>query len=105
MSAQVFHGGDVRDGLPLAEGVNTGGSSDLRGTVIDILQSVLSYLGLIALVVIVIAGIYLVVGGASDNSRQVAIKVILYTFVGFLVILIASAFVAFVISAGTGGIE
>ena len=100
--AAEFTGGNVESGLAAAEGIRVGGNSDLRATVVTVMQAVLSLMGIIAVLVIVIAGIMLVVGGGSDESRQKTLKIIIYTLVGLIVILLASAFVAFVIDVGTG---
>ena len=100
--AAEFTGGDVESGLAAAEGIRVGGNSDLRSTVVTVIQAILSLMGIIAVLVIVIAGIMLVVGGGSDESRQKTLKIIIYTLVGLIVILLASAFVAFVIDVGTG---
>jgi len=100
-TAGVFSGGDADIGA--AESINVGGNSDLRATAIGIIEAVLSLMGVIAVLVIVIAGIMLVVGGGSDESRQKTLKIILYTIIGLVVILLASALVAFFIDVGSGG--
>lgn len=101
-AAQVFFGGDVQDGIPAASNIRTGGNSSFRATVLAILFEVLSYMGLAAVVVIVIAGIYMVVGLGSDDSRDRAQKTIIYTLVGLLVIILSSAFVAFLLETANG---
>lgn len=95
-AAAVFSGlGD--EGLGDASGIRTGGTGNLRASVWFILTKILSYMGLAAVVVIVIAGIFLIVGGGSDESRQKALKIVMYTLIGLIVILLASAFVRFII--------
>lgn len=92
--AQKFGGGDVQSGLPVANGVNTGSASnDVRTSVIGILGEVLGYVALTAVVVVIIAGIYLVVGFGSEDSQQRARKIILYTIIGLIVILAARGLV------------
>jgi type IV secretory pathway VirB2 component (pilin) len=95
-AASVWSGGG--EGLGDAEGINTGGSGNLRESIWTILERVLSYMGLAAVIVIVIAGIYLLVGGGADESRQKAIKIVLYTIIGIIVIMLASAFVHFIVN-------
>ena len=73
------------------------GNLDIRTAVIDVLNTVLSFLALIAVVVIVIAGIRLVVGGADDGQREKARNAILWAIVGLIVVLLASAIVNFVL--------
>jgi len=94
-AASVWSGGD--EGLGDAAAIETGGSGDLRQSIWTIVERVLTYMGIAAVIVIVIAGIYLIVGGGSDESRQKAIKIVLYTVIGLLVILLASAFVHFIV--------
>ncbi|MDD3896524.1 MAG: hypothetical protein PHU04_01590 [Candidatus Peribacteraceae bacterium] len=95
-AAAVWSGSDD-EGLGDAGGIETGGSGDLRGSIWSIVESVLSYMGIAAVLVIVIAGIYLIVGSGSDDARSKAIKIVLYTIIGILVILLASAFVHFIV--------
>jgi type IV secretory pathway VirB2 component (pilin) len=97
-SAQVWGGNSM--GVEDAEDINTGGNADLRETATTLLFDVISYIGLIAVVVIVIAGIYLIVGGGSEESRSRIIKVVIYTAVGMIVIVLASAIVTFIINFG-----
>ena len=75
-----------------------GSAGDVRTTIVDTLITVLSYVGLAAVVTIVIAGILLIVGAGSDNSRDRAKNIIIYTAVGLIVLLLASAIVGFFIS-------
>ena len=82
-----------------AEIQGTGGAvseESVRRTVTDLLINVVSFVGLIAVVMIVISGIILVVAGSSDQSRERAKKMIIYTVVGITVIALASAFVLFI---------
>lgn len=76
----------------------SGDADGVRTSVRDILITILSYVGLAAVVTIVIAGILLIVGAGSDNSRDRAKNIIIYTSVGLLVLLFASAIVGFFIS-------
>ncbi|MFH0770330.1 MAG: TrbC/VirB2 family protein [Candidatus Peregrinibacteria bacterium] len=74
------------------------GHTNIRGTVENMLLTILSYVALAAVVVIVIAGIMLVVGLGSDESKDKAKKIILYAIVGMILILLATAIVELVIS-------
>ena len=73
-----------------------GSTEEVRRTVTDILINVVSFVGLIAVVMIVIAGIILVAAGSNDQARERAKKMIIYTVVGIIVIALASAFVLFI---------
>ncbi|PIR53714.1 hypothetical protein COU75_04580 [Candidatus Peregrinibacteria bacterium CG10_big_fil_rev_8_21_14_0_10_42_8] len=77
---------------------NTGGT-DLRTTVLAILQGILNFMALAAVVVIVIAGIILVVSGGEESSKDKAKRIIFYAILGLLVIALASAIVGFINSA------
>lgn len=73
-----------------------GGPGDLRQAIIDVLNAVLMFLGIIAVVVIVIAGIRLIIGGADEGQREKARNAILYAVIGLIVVFLASAIVNFV---------
>ena len=68
----------------------------IRTTVLDIIQDVLSFMALVAVVVIIIAGIRLVVGGADEQQREKARNTVLYAVIGLILILLAQAIVGFV---------
>jgi hypothetical protein len=77
------------------------GGTDLRATVLAILQGILNFMALAAVVVIVIAGIILVVSGGEEASKDRAKRIIFYAIVGLLVIAFASAIVGFINAAVT----
>jgi len=76
-----------------------GGSSDLRQTIIKIIKEVLLFMALIAVVVIVIAGIRLVVSQGEQEQIEKSKKTIIYAIIGLIVILLATAIVKFVETA------
>jgi len=87
------------------------GNTDVRTTTIHIVQKILAYMALVAVVVIVIAGIYLVTSVGNDEAKEKAKKIILYAVVGLIVILLSEAVVTVIIGfdngsilGGTGGI-
>jgi len=81
----------------------SGGTEGIRTIIIDIVTELLTFVALIATVVIIIAGIYLVAGAGSDSSKERAKNIVIYTIVGLLVIILAAAFVSFIIDASGGG--
>ncbi len=85
-------GGAVPGSLP--------GSPDIRTTVVTILNMALNLLGLLAAVVIVIAGIRLIFSAGDETGKESAKKTILYAVVGLLIVLFAKAIVTFVLSLG-----
>ena len=93
---RMYDGGGVKEGIDqTANELNHGGQTDLRTLVLNILFFVLSFMGLAAVVVIVIAGMIIVVRGDDDSQREKAWKMIIYTIVGMIVIVLSSAVVAF----------
>src|SRR3989344_9573733 len=84
--AQSYEGDGVEPGLEPAKDINVP-HEDLRILATKIIASVLSYLALAAVTVIVIAGIYLIVGQGSDASKEKAKKITKYTLIGLLVVL------------------
>jgi type IV secretory pathway VirB2 component (pilin) len=91
-SAQIFGPtGDVLPGAPDATN-----SSDIRRRIIDILQQVLNFLALIAVIVIIIAGIRLILSQGEDDAKDKAKKTIIYVVAGLVVILLAKVIVNFV---------
>jgi len=71
------------------------GSTDVRQTLRNTLFTVLSYVGLLAVAVICIAGITYILNGGNDSARERAKNIIIYTIVGLIVILLASAIINF----------
>lgn len=94
--AQVYNGPGLNAG---AGSVNVSGldGGNLRVTIAKIVNKVLSYVALIAVVMIIIAGLYLILSLGSDSAKETAKKIVIYTIIGLLVILIAKALVMFVI--------
>ena len=78
--------------LPRAEMFGQiGSNTDLRAFILNVLNWVLSFLGLIAIGVIIFAGYMYVVGGEESNEK--AKKMILYAAIGIIVILSSYALV------------
>lgn len=91
-----FYNGDgIEGGVELAEQISGISDKSIREVVRDILITVLSFLGLLAVVMIVIAGIMMVVSGGDEQLIARAKKIIFWTIIGLLVILFATAIVVF----------
>jgi len=72
------------------------GSADLKNTVINILQWVLGILALVAVVMIISAGI--IAGTSGDEDRaDTAKRVIVGAIIGLIIVLLAWAIVIFVV--------
>lgn len=100
--AQIF--GDVPD----IGGVEGGSEDEIRESILSVLETVLNFMALIAVIFIVIAGIRLVISQGEDQEKDKAKKTIFYVIIGLIVILIAQAIVGFIAdvvatNAGAGG--
>jgi hypothetical protein len=89
--AQIYSGGGIEEGVTQAGAIV--GNTNLRYKVISIVQVILSYMALIAVVVIVIAGIRLVISQGEDEAKEKAKKTIIYTIAGLILILLAKGIV------------
>lgn len=101
MTAQVFNGGGLEDGINIAENIEgpvTGG--DARSLIERILLSVLNFLALAAVIAIIVAGIILIVSGGNEESKDRAKRIILYAIIGLLIIF----FARLIVGIFTGGI-
>ena len=72
--------------------------ADVRTGLVNILDTILSYLAILAVLFIVIAGVRLIVAGGDDTQREKARKSIIFVLVGLLVILFAKALISFVVN-------
>lgn len=66
--------------------------------ILRFIDAILSFVGLIALIAIIIAGIYLIVGGVSEDNRKKARDIILYTIIGLIIIIFAKVLITFVVT-------
>lgn len=96
VAAQVFNGGGVDAGLSEAEGVTGIADGDPREVIIRILKTVLDFLALFAMIMIIIAGFYLVFSFGDDDNKEKAKKIIYYTLIGLVVILFSRVIVSLV---------
>lgn len=95
LSAPTAFAQDIFGPIPDVGGT---GTTDIRTTVLDILRTVLSFMALVAVVFIVIAGIRLVVSQGEEAEKDKAKKTIIYVIIGLIVIILAQAIVDFVAS-------
>lgn len=98
-SAQIYSGGGIEEGVD--EASELVGGINLREKILDILRTVLSYMALIAVVVIIIAGIRLVVSQGEEEQKEKAKRTVIYAIIGLLIILLARGIVEVVASIGT----
>ncbi len=94
--AQVFNGGGLQEGVDAASGVTGIATGDPRSVIINILITILDYVALLAVIMIIVAGFYLILSLGNDEQKDKAKKIILYTIIGLLVILFARLIVSLV---------
>lgn len=73
-----------------------GSNADIRTTIVNIIKAVLNFMALVAVVLIVIAGIRLVISQGDEGEKDKAKKTIVYVIIGLIVIVLARAIVQFV---------
>ena len=74
------------------------GTADLESTVIQIVQWVLGFLGLVAVIMILIGGFQWMTAGGNEEKVASAKKIISAAVIGLIIVLLAWAIVIFVIS-------
>ena len=75
---------------------DTGGGEDIHGALENVITKILTFLGIVAVIVIVVAGIRLIIGGADEQQREKARNAVLYAVIGLILVLLAGAIVRFV---------
>src|SRR5436190_17694004 len=75
----------------------------LRGGLRGLIFNVLTFGGIAALVVVVIAGIMYVVNAGNESITERAKKAIIYTIIGILLLLLAGVLASFVIDIFSRG--
>jgi hypothetical protein len=96
-SAQVFDGPGLVGGVELAEEIE--GIADInnpRATVVRIVTAILEFAALLAVIMVIIAGFYLILSLGEDEKKDKAKKIILYTLIGLVVLLFARIIVGLV---------
>ncbi|MBU2259593.1 hypothetical protein KKC44_03210 [Patescibacteria group bacterium] len=98
--AAVYSGGGIKTGAERAGDTGVGGTTDLQGAIGNIVDEALTFVSLLAVTVIIIAGFYLILGLGNDSSKETAKKIIIYVIVGLLVIILSKAFVELIKTIG-----
>ncbi|MDD5103885.1 MAG: hypothetical protein PHX93_05845 [Candidatus Peribacteraceae bacterium] len=94
--AQVYNGSGLQQGAN-SLGVSGIHGGSLRTTIANIVNKILTYVSLIAVIMIIIAGLYLILSLGNDSAKETAKKIVIYTMIGLILILIAKALVMFFI--------
>lgn len=80
----------------------TGGEGSIRTLVLKIINFFLEFLGILAVIMVIYGGVTYVTAAGNDEAIGNAKKIILYSLVGIIVILLSFAIVNTVLGAGTG---
>lgn len=80
----------------------TGGETSFRGLVLRIINYALGFLGLLAVIMIIYGGVTYVTSAGNDEAVGNAKKIIMYSLIGIIVILLSFVVVRAVLGAGTG---
>lgn len=83
-------------------GISSGTTINLTGIIQGFLNIFTSYVGILAVAVIIIAGFYLILGLGDESSKETARKIVLYTAIGIILILLANVIVSFFQNLPTG---
>ena len=103
VAAQVYDGAGILGGITAAETIGGVTGTDIRIIILELLLAVILFMGLAAVVVIVIAGIYMVVSVGDEQAKDKAKKIITYAFAGLVIIALAAAVVTIIVEATGGG--
>ena len=89
--AQAFAGPTPDLGIP-------GGADEgsIRQIITDIVIAVLNFLALIAVIIVIIAGIRLILSQGEDEAKDKAKKTIFYALIGLLIVLFARVIVGLI---------
>jgi hypothetical protein len=88
---------------PSAVSQQTGGESSFRQIVLNIVNFILYFLGLIAVIMVIYGGITYVISAGNQESVEKAKKIIMYAVIGLIIVLISFALVNTILSgAGVG---
>lgn len=73
-----------------------------KSIILDVINVVLSIVGLLAVLFLIIAGVMYITSLGDEGKAEKAKKMILYIIIGILLVLFAAVIVNFVLSRGTG---
>ena len=83
----------------------TGGQTSLKGLILTVVNYFLGFLGLLAVIMIIYGGVQYVISAGQDEAIGNAKKIIMYSLIGLIVILLSFVLVRAVLGAGGGVVE
>lgn len=97
-SAAILGTGDN----PAEVSAATGGETSLRQLVLRIVNYFLTFLGIVAVIMVIYGGVTYVTAGGADEAVGKAKKIIMYALIGIIIVLLSFALVNTILGAGTG---
>lgn len=97
LSAQVYSGGGITAGISAAGGLGLASANPFY-VLLNVIRVVLSFMGIVAVATIIIAGIYMIISLGNDEQIEKGKKIIKYTLIGLVVILFSRTMVGLVTS-------
>lgn len=94
--AAVFDGGGAQAGIGQAAGIEGLAQGEPRSVIERALLIVINFVALMAVIAIVVAGLFLILGMGDETSKERAKKIIIYTIVGLFVLLFVRVIVGFI---------
>jgi len=98
-SAALITSGDIPSEIAGA----TGGEGSIRALILRIVNYALTFLGIVAVMMIIFGGVTYVTAAGKQESIDNAKKIILYALVGIVIILLSFAIVNTVLQVATSG--
>lgn len=89
------------DNIPVVSEA-TGGEGSIRRLVLRIINFFLGFLGILAVIMVIYGGVTYVTAAGAEDAVGNAKKIILYSLVGIVIILLSFAIVNTILGAGTG---
>lgn len=80
----------------------TGGEGSLRALILRMVNYFLTFLGVLAVIMIIYGGVTYVTAAGKDEAVGNAKKIIMYALVGLIIVLLSFALVNTILGAGTG---
>ncbi len=99
LQAAVYDGNGINAGRDAIVGVGgISATANPRVAIANVINEALSYVALIAVVVVVIAGFYLILSLGDESGKEKAKKILIYTAAGIILLGLAKAIVSLFIS-------
>lgn len=99
-----FFGGGVGDSANFADAANLG-DANLQDVIASVIKTILSFLGIVAVVIILMGGFQWMTAGGSEEKVKKAKSLITQGIIGLVITILAFAIATFVIKSITGAID